>query len=181
MLQNTSAQQNQRQDRTNCKKSRKILYMGAAECHLCYTKNQCNQNSKNQVTWFTNHPTDKLESPRLRTCSVRALLFTNHLKEKQESPRVRTCAVRVLLFINHLEEKHESPQLRTCTVRAPETLPGNKKLPPHNSSLVMQRAKNAVHFSNHSYIVLQHKPSTRSKYPVNFRCYFNDITPKTKT
>nr|ACN34903.1 unknown [Zea mays] len=49
-----------------------------------------------------------------------------------------------------------------------------------NCSLVMQRPENRVHLSYHVYSVLQHKPSTRSKYSVNFSCNFNDVAPKIK-
>lgn len=68
--------------------------------------------------------------------------------------------------------------MRTCTVRTPETLGGNKKLLLDNSGLVMQRTKNRIHLSNHFCGVVQHKPSTRSKYSVNFCCYFSDMAPE---
>ena len=71
----------------------------------------------------------------------------------------------------------QSSWLRTCTDRAPEALCGNKKLTFYNRSLVMQRTKNRVHLSYHFYSVLEHKPSTRSKYSVNFRGYFTDMAP----
>ena len=71
----------------------------------------------------------------------------------------------------------QSSWLRTCTDRAPETLGGNKKLMFDNGCLVMQRTKNRVYLSYHFYSVLEHKPSTRSKYSVNFRGYFTDMAP----
>jgi hypothetical protein len=81
----------------------------------------------------------------------------------------------------HFAWKPESSWLRTCTARTPETLGGNKKLMFDNRSLVMQRPENRFHLSYHVYSVLQHKPSTRSKYSVNFSCNFNDVAPKIKT
>jgi len=81
----------------------------------------------------------------------------------------------------HFAWKPESSWLRTCTARTPETLGGNKKLMFDNRSLVMQRPENRVHLSYHVYSVSQHKPSTRSKYSVNFSCNFNDVAPKIKT